>query len=142
MCADVVRDRVEKKFGKNIPGTETFCALTAKVLDLEPTNNTPATLFQLDEIMHYTTVEDIQAGTVVLNGEERQLEKLFNEFHNRERVRLQEPDTTLGTSIHVDKCVRCQSSNTLSMARQTRSVDEPMSIYVQCLTCGHRWRLS
>lgn len=37
-------------------------------------------------------------------------------------------------------CRKCQSKETLSVARQTRSADEATSVFVSCLSCGYKWR--
>lgn len=37
-------------------------------------------------------------------------------------------------------CNRCKSKKTQYTCLQTRSADEPMSIFVSCLQCGKRWR--
>ena len=38
-------------------------------------------------------------------------------------------------------CGRCKKRECSYMELQTRSCDEPASIFVQCLSCGHRWRI-
>lgn len=37
-------------------------------------------------------------------------------------------------------CRKCKGSKTTHYALQTRSSDEPMTVFVTCLTCGNRWR--
>ena len=37
-------------------------------------------------------------------------------------------------------CGRCKSIKTTSTQRQTRSADEPMTVFVLCLNCGKRWK--
>lgn len=43
-------------------------------------------------------------------------------------------------SIGAVDCKKCRSSETLSVERQNRAADEPLSIYVNCLSCGYKWR--
>ncbi|KAK8802039.1 hypothetical protein WA158_006434 [Blastocystis sp. Blastoise] len=38
------------------------------------------------------------------------------------------------------KCPRCKSKNTSYFEKQTRSADEPMTVFVCCEDCGKRWR--
>lgn len=38
------------------------------------------------------------------------------------------------------KCNRCLSMKTLSLSVQTRSGDEGMTNYIQCIECGLRWK--
>jgi len=37
-------------------------------------------------------------------------------------------------------CSRCKSTKTTSTQKQTRSADEPMTVFVLCLNCGKRWK--
>jgi DNA-directed RNA polymerase subunit M/transcription elongation factor TFIIS len=37
-------------------------------------------------------------------------------------------------------CSRCKSIKTTSTQKQTRSADEPMTVFVLCLNCGKRWK--
>jgi transcription elongation factor S-II len=38
------------------------------------------------------------------------------------------------------KCRKCKGTKTTHYSMQTRSSDEPMTVFVCCLTCGNRWR--
>lgn len=38
------------------------------------------------------------------------------------------------------KCKRCGKSKTRYYEMQTRSADEPMTIFIRCLNCGKEWR--
>jgi len=40
------------------------------------------------------------------------------------------------------KCGKCKSKKTTYRQAQTRSADEPMTTYVTCLNCDHRWKFS
>jgi transcription elongation factor S-II len=37
-------------------------------------------------------------------------------------------------------CGRCKSIKTTSTQKQTRSADEPMTVFVFCENCGNRWK--
>lgn len=37
-------------------------------------------------------------------------------------------------------CGRCKSVKTTSTQKQTRSADEPMTVFVFCMNCGNRWK--
>lgn len=36
-------------------------------------------------------------------------------------------------------CQECKNDKTSHHSLQTRGGDEPMTVYVECLTCGYRW---
>ena len=38
------------------------------------------------------------------------------------------------------KCRKCKSNNCSHYQLQTRSADEPMTTFVNCIECGHKWR--
>jgi transcription elongation factor S-II len=57
---------------------------------------------------------------------------------NREKVMLDNGlDPTKGTEF---KCHKCRSSKCTFYALQTRSSDEPMTLFVTCLNCGNNWK--
>jgi len=37
-------------------------------------------------------------------------------------------------------CGKCKQNKTTYYQLQTRSADEPMTTYVECITCGNRWK--
>ncbi|MBP02745.1 MAG: transcription factor S [Rhodospirillaceae bacterium] len=61
---------------------------------------------------------------------------------------VEEHDPTTGEYIKKEvevpngmlTCGKCGMSKTSSYEMQTRSADEPMTIFANCLCCGNRWR--
>lgn len=39
------------------------------------------------------------------------------------------------------KCVKCKKRECTFQEIQLRSCDEPMTLFITCLNCGHRWRI-
>jgi transcription elongation factor S-II len=39
------------------------------------------------------------------------------------------------------KCSRCKKRECSFLELQTRSCDEPATLFIQCVKCGHRWRI-
>ena len=62
---------------------------------------------------------------------------LSDEQMKRENTML-EGDKEGGSDMF--KCKRCGKSKTKYWEMQTRSADEPMTIFIRCLNCGKEWR--
>jgi transcription elongation factor S-II len=62
---------------------------------------------------------------------------LADEQLKRETTML-EGDPNAGSDMF--KCKRCGQSKTKYWEMQTRSADEPMTIFIRCLNCGKEWR--
>lgn len=63
--------------------------------------------------------------------------ELIDEKYKRDRV-LYEKDQ--GGATDEFKCSRCKQRKCTYYELQTRSADEPMTVFVTCLNCGKRWR--
>ena len=63
--------------------------------------------------------------------------ELIDEKYKRDRV-LYEIDQ--GGATDEFKCTRCKQRKCTYYELQTRSADEPMTVFVTCLNCGKRWR--
>jgi len=46
----------------------------------------------------------------------------------------------IASSEGLFQCGRCHSKKTSNIQKQTRSADEPMTIFITCLNCGKKWR--
>lgn len=59
------------------------------------------------------------------------------------KVRRDEYITNAKTVAVTDqfRCGRCKQRECTYMELQTRSCDEPASLFIQCLVCGHHWRM-
>lgn len=61
-------------------------------------------------------------------------EKIVNKYDTK-RKREQE---IISTDLY--QCGKCKARKTTVFFQQTRSADEPMTIFVTCLGCGHQFR--
>lgn len=64
-------------------------------------------------------------------------QELADEQLKRETTMLDGPQME-GSDMF--KCNRCGKSKTRYWEMQTRSADEPMTIFIRCLNCGKEWR--
>ena len=49
-------------------------------------------------------------------------------------------NTEVEASTDNFKCRKCKSNKCTYYQLQTRSADEPMTTFVQCINCGNRWK--
>ena len=55
---------------------------------------------------------------------------------------LEDKHLAPSSSPSVFTCEHCNRNNCSYFQVQTRSVDEPMTTFVTCLDCGHKWKLN
>lgn len=57
-----------------------------------------------------------------------------------EFTKKQELECTVESMTDTFQCRKCHSRKTTYYQMQTRSADEPMTVFVSCLVCGTRWK--
>lgn len=64
---------------------------------------------------------------------------IFNDI----RMKIEEHDEFIMNPFEVEEgaltCAKCGCNKTYSYSKQTRSADEPMSTFAQCLNCKAKW---
>ncbi|KFM60591.1 Transcription elongation factor S-II, partial [Stegodyphus mimosarum] len=68
-----------------------------------------------------------------------EMKKLRQKF-TKEAINDHQMAVTGGTKTDLLKCGKCKKSNCTYNQVQTRSADEPMTTFVFCNECGHRWK--
>lgn len=68
-----------------------------------------------------------------------EMKSLRDQF-TKEAILDHQMSKTGGTNTSLFKCGRCLKSNCSYNQLQTRSADEPMTTFVFCNECGHRWK--
>lgn len=75
-------------------------------------------------------------------------DELANDELRKQREQIQEkmtrdamPSTSqMAASTNMFKCTKCKQRKCTYYQMQTRSADEPLTTFVQCVNCGNRWR--
>ena len=146
MCSELIYEQFLKKFEtlspQKIEVLQRYCVEVTRALGFEKIIPDDVCLFKIAEIVHYTSLDDVYAGQIKIDPDQSHLNTLFQTHYAAPKRTLASPDTTLATTVTSERCGQCRSTQTLTMAQQTRSVDEPMSFYTHCLNCRHRWRSS
>ena len=62
--------------------------------------------------------------------------ELYKKALEREKAKAESDNSYVGLL----KCGKCKSVKTTYYQMQTRSADEPMTTYVTCLNCQHKWK--
>lgn len=68
-----------------------------------------------------------------------EMKKLREKFV-KEAINDAQLATVQGTKTDLLKCGKCKKRNCTYNQIQTRSADEPMTTFVLCISCGHRWK--
>ena len=63
--------------------------------------------------------------------------KIIDEKYRRDKILYETKKEAMTDQF---KCSKCQSRETEYFEMQTRSADEPMTIFITCLNCGKRWK--
>lgn len=64
--------------------------------------------------------------------------KAMVEHQVKQEIRTLEGDKDMASNMF--KCKACGKSQTTYYELQTRSADEPMTIFIRCIPCGKQWR--
>ena len=64
-------------------------------------------------------------------------EKMIAEKCKRDKNKF---ETNIEASTDTFTCRKCKSNKCTYYLQQTRSADEPMTVFVQCIDCGQRWK--
>ncbi|KAJ3090394.1 RNA polymerase II elongation factor [Quaeritorhiza haematococci] len=77
-----------------------------------------------------------------MTHEEMMSDKRKAEAEAAHKLSLMEAQTAADQQAETDqfKCGKCKSRRCKYFQMQTRSADEPMTTFVTCLNCNHRWR--
>ncbi len=83
--------------------------------------------FKIWEIPYMTCADLYPENWVTLSDREMKRE-----------AKMLEVDTSMATDMF--RCSRCGKRQCTYYEQQTRSADEPMTIFIRCINCGKQWR--
>lgn len=75
-----------------------------------------------------------------LKPEELNPEKYENIIKKNEMVEFKEKNAKVGTTAFT--CAKCKKQNSEVTQKQIRSGDEPPTVFVKCLECGHTFKFN
>ena len=91
------------------------------------------------ETLVYLSDAEMAKGTVVERVQQQERARHEAYLNMLEEKQAAAELTQAESVIH---CRKCASANLNFVQVQTRSADEPMTCFLTCNACGHRWRMS
>lgn len=64
----------------------------------------------------------------------------WKELLDKKRILDQNSETTLVANTDMFTCSKCKTNNCNFYTMQTRSADEPETIFITCIDCGKHWK--
>lgn len=68
-----------------------------------------------------------------------QPQQIIHKFNNVLDTDILEDDTSLGNFCEIF-CTKCENNKAQYHEMQTRSADEPATIFYKCTKCGYTWK--
>lgn len=62
-------------------------------------------------------------------------------FKEMQQFRILQEESAENCADGMYQCGKCHKRKTIFTEMQTRSADEPMTVFLTCLVCHHRWRM-
>lgn len=97
----------------------------------------------IDELRDNIEKENIKAHMVAFMTHQEWCPEKWAELIDRKSKRdMQKFENNMEAATDTFVCRKCRNNKCTYYQLQTRSADEPMTVYVTCLTCNNRWKTS
>lgn len=73
-----------------------------------------------------------------LKSEDQRRKEVELEKENMKKAQVPMAEKSISDSL---ECSRCKKKRVSYTQAQTRSADEPMTTFCECMNCGHRWKV-
>lgn len=74
-----------------------------------------------------------------LKSDDQRQREIELEKENMKKAQVPQEEKSISDSL---ECSRCKQKKVSYTQAQTRSADEPMTTFCECMNCGHRWKFS
>lgn len=74
-----------------------------------------------------------------LKSDDQRQKEIELEKENMKKAQVPQEEKSISDSL---ECGRCKQKKVSYTQAQTRSADEPMTTFCECMNCGHRWKFS
>lgn len=105
-------------------------------------NLNPNLSIKNEKLLERLLREDFMPHEVANMTPEEMFPEIWKDIIDKENLRKKEayePQATAMTDVYT--CGKCKKNKCSYYELQTRSADEPMTMFVTCLHCGHRWKM-
>ena len=93
------------------------------------------------EILEQIQTEAIQAHTVAfMTHQEMRPDKWKELIEEKAKRDANKFEQNIEASTDTFTCRKCKGNKCTYYQMQTRSADEPMTVYISCINCGNRWK--
>nr|CAH8869080.1 unnamed protein product [Trichobilharzia regenti] len=106
-----------------------------RVMNLRDSNNPN---LRLNVLMGHVSPEKLASMTSEEMASKEMKE--LREKYTKETIEDHQMAVTGGTETDLLRCGKCKQTKCTYNQVQTRSADEPMTTFVYCNNCGHRWK--
>ncbi len=135
-CADAERRNVVRHW--NNPLFTNLYAATVRTLC---SHLHPASPIRNPRLIERLTIGELTLAQIPYFTPQELFPENWKELADRQAIREQKLlEGNKGMATDRFKCGRCGKRECSYYEMQTRSADEPMTIFISCLNCGKRWR--